>query len=667
MELSNLQIPKAKINQLKSKGIETVEDLVKTFPRKYLDFRRPVSLYQALDGELVSVIIDIYDITDDGRMLKIRGKDINGKHIFITYFGQLYIGKELQVGDRVIFCGKIQIGYNGLVSMTNPVAYSKNIESLQKIMPIYSKVQGMSDEYFKKTLNIGLSLVDKTEYIPKQIREMFDLMTYSEALNELHNPTSPQLIAKAKDRFLFDDLFLINYSLIRNSLDNKVETDIIYNSTENRDAYIKTLPFTLTEGQSNAINKCHEIIHNKNQLNALVQGDVGCGKTEVAKCLLMETVENRYQGVLLAPTTVLAKQHYEDLIKSFESFNLNIKFLNGDIKTKERREILEGIKDGSVDIVVGTHAVFSKDVEYKNLGLIVVDEEHKFGVSQKDSLREKGKDGVHYISLSATPIPRTLATTLYGDDVDIFTIKNRPNGRLPIKTMVMDSKENIYKSIKFIHDQGEQAYLICPVIETDLDNEEYSAESIYKEAQSNLGYMGIKVGLINGKMKEQEINEILDKFLNKEYDVLVSTTIVEVGVNVPNATFIGIIGAERFGLSQLHQLRGRVGRSSKQSYCALYPSVNLDDKKYEKIKERLNIMCETNDGFRISEEDLKMRGAGELLGESQTGENKYIDEMLQNQELNTKIHDLCKELVKWQKTRNHFDRFLLKKADEETI
>lgn len=667
MEIERLNIQKAKINQLKAKGIETIEDLVKFLPRKYLDFRRPISLYQAIDGENVSVIIDIYDISVTGNTLKIRGTDINGKHLFITYFGQTYIKDQLKVGDTVIFCGKIQVGYNGLVSMTNPFAFSKNLESLQKIIPVYSKINGMSDDYFKKTLSLGLSLVDKTDYLPKQIREMFDLIDFNEALNQIHNPESAQYIAKARERFLFDDLFYLNYSLARTSLDNKKETDIIFGSKDYRDEYIKNLPFKLTPGQESAINGCHEKISKKEQLNALVQGDVGCGKTEIAKCLLIEAVENRYQGVLLAPTTVLAKQHYADICKSFEKFGFNIRFINGETKVKEKREILKDLESGAIDILIGTHAVFSNDVKYHKLGIVVVDEEHKFGVSQKEKLREKGKEGVHYVSLSATPIPRTLAMTLYGDEVDIFTINTRPMGRLPIKTMTMLNKENIYKSIKFVHQSGEQAYIVCPVIETTLDNEDISAESIYEEACRELSPAGIKVGLINGKMKEEEINEILDKFSNKEYDVLVSTTIVEVGVNVPNATFIAIVGSERFGLSQLHQLRGRVGRSNKQSYCALYPSVDINEKKYDKIKTRLQVLCDTNDGFVISQEDLKLRGAGELLGDTQSGENKFITEMLQNQELNSKIHDLCKEFMKWPKVINYYDRHLLHKIAEESI
>lgn len=667
MELKNLGITTAKINQFNSKGIYTVEDLVEFFPRKYLDFRRPVSLYQALDGELVSVVIDIYDITNDGRMLKIRGKDINGKHIFISYFGQLYIEKQLSIGDRVIFCGKIQVGYNGLVSMTNPVAFSKNIESLQRIMPIYPKIKGMSEEYFNKTLAQALESINKTDYLMNKIKEKFELMDYSEALREIHNPTNPQTLSEARKRFLFDDLLFYNYQLVRNASVDFRESNKIFKKIELRDSYIKNLPFELTQGQINAIDGCHNKILEGNRLNALVQGDVGCGKTEIAKTLLIEAYENGYQGVLLAPTTVLAKQHFEDLSKSFKDFNLNIEFLNGDIKTKDRKELLEKLKNKEIDILVGTHAVFSDDVEYNNLGIIIVDEEHKFGVAQKEKLRAKAINGVHYISLSATPIPRTLASTLYGDSVEIFTVNNRPLGRLPIKTSIIKDIKMIYKAIEQITSMGQQSYIICPLIDAGEDEKEYSIETIYNEALANLGNKGIKIGMINGRMKEDEINTEINKFLNKEYDVLVSTTIVEVGVNIENATFIAIMGAERFGLSQLHQLRGRVGRNKLQSYCVLYPSVNLEEQKYTNAKNKLEIMTRTNNGFTIAEEDLKFRGPGDLIGTSQTGDNKYILEMLANQELNSRIHKLCEKIVQNEKIKEHFDNYLINNKEKETM
>lgn len=660
MELSQLGIPTAKINQFKSKNIYTVNDLVKFFPRKYLDFRRPASLYQALDGELISVIIDIYDITDDGKNLKIRGTDINNNHIFITYFGQLYIGKQLNIGDRVIFCGKVQVGYNGLVSMTNPTAFSKDIKSLQKIVPVYSKISGMSDDYFNKVMTAALAVINKKDYLTTQIKSMFNLMDYSDALNNIHNPENPQLLTRARERFLFDDLFYYNYLLARNVKDSKKGTDIVFKHTSLRDNYIASLPFELTIGQKNAIKDAHSKISNSEKINLLVQGDVGCGKTEIAKALLLEAAENNYQGVLLAPTTVLAKQHYNDLLKSFNSLNINVRFLNSDIKQKDRKQLLKELKDGEVDILVGTHAVFSSDVEYSNLGIVVVDEEHKFGVSQKEKLRLKSLEGIHYVSLSATPIPRTLASTLYGDEVDVCTINTRPNGRLEIKTNIISEIPKIYDVIKFIKNKGEQSYIVCPVIDSgENDDISYSVDFVYKDAVQNLGPLGIKVGMINGKMKADEVENEINKFLNKEYDVLISTTIIEVGVNVPNATFIAIIGSERFGLSQLHQLRGRVGRSSKQSYCALCPTVDLTKKEYAKTNNKLMVMVSTNNGFVIAEEDLKFRGPGDLIGTSQTGDNKYIIEMLSNQELNKKIHDLCVELVKWNKTREHFDYYLL--------
>lgn len=668
MELKNLDITTAKINQFKTKGINTVEELVNFFPRKYLDFRNPANVSQVRDKEICSIIITIYDIIEYPGRISIKGRDINGDTLFISYFGNAYIANVLNIGDTVIFCGQVNVGFNRFVSMTNPISFSKDIETLQKIMPIYSKINGMSSDYFNKTINTALNIINKNDYLEMDIIKQFNLMSISEALRAIHNPKDMDEITRAQSRFLFDDLFYFNYELQKNAMIMSKKSDFKFVKHDICSKYINNLPFKLTEGQLEAVKTALSKTINGERLNLLVQGDVGCGKTEVAKITLLAAVNNGYQGILLAPTNVLATQHFNDLTKSFEGLNVNVAFLTGDTKKKERAEILEKIKSGEINILVGTHAVLNDEIIYKNLALVIVDEEHKFGVEQKEKLRQKGSKGVHSISLSATPIPRTLAMNIYGGSVDIVTITSSPQGKLPIKTMATNKlrlNENTdqtmaaaYYCIEQVVQNGNQAYIVCPVIEENDKIE--SVEDSYKDAREYFEPLGITVGMINGKMKQEEIANIVNRFANHEFDVLVSTTIIEVGVNVPNATFMLIKSAERFGLSQLHQLRGRVGRGKEQGYCLLYTNIDLNDDNNINARKKLEIMSNTADGFVISEEDLKLRGAGDLLGTTQTGDDKYLLLALQNQELDAKIKKLVTEILQDEHKKAHYDKHFIK-------
>lgn len=656
MELKNIGITTAKEKQFNSKEIYTVEDLAQYMPRKYLDFRRPANVSQVVDKEICSIVVTIYDIITYPDRIAIKGRDIEGGLLFVNYFGSTYIANILTIGDTVVFCGQVNVGFNRFVSMANPISFSKNLKESCKIMPVYSKIQGMSNEYLTKSIENALNALPKYDYLESEIKDKFNLIDKDEAIRIIHNPSSFEELEQAHKRLLFDDMFKFDYELAKDAREAKNSSEFILKSHDLCSKYINELPFRLTSGQNSAIREAYEKTLRGERLNMLVEGDVGCGKTEVAKVMALNAVNNGYQVMFLAPTNVLATQHYNDLSKSFESLDVSVGFLTGDTKKKDRKELLEKLAEGEIDILIGTHAVLSDDVIFKNLALTIVDEEHKFGVNQKEKLRQKGAMGVHSISLSATPIPRTLAKSIYGGAVDVAVINEKPAGRNPIATAIYDDIDACYQFIEEVVGYGQQAYIVCPVIEEN-DNIE-SVETAYKDAKEHFEPLGITTGMISGKMKQSEIADIVSRFANKEFDVLVSTTIIEVGVNVPNATLMLIKSAERFGLAQLHQLRGRVGRGNDQSYCVLYPGIDLDDESKAKAKEKLSIMQKTCDGFLIAEEDLKLRGTGDLIGTNQTGENKYVLLIMQNRELDEEIKKVVEEILNNSLRKAHYDKFL---------
>lgn len=641
MNLEVLGIPKAKINQFDKKGIKSVEGLTEFLPRKYYDFRKVTPINKLLDGDITSVVGVVLEVSESGNMIRAKIKDSSGHCMYAVWFHQKFLKKLLTIGVEYIFCGKIQINpqYRS-TQMVAPYYFSKDIEEYQKIIPIYSKIKGMSDDYLLNSINTALALVNKSDYLePKAIKD-FDLVKKSVALRGIHQPKDEKDYSNAKKRLVFDDLFEFcmqledNSSSVNNSSNYKMEKDVVLRE------FLKSLPFELTDGQRLTLREIYTKMKTGERVNALVQGDVGSGKTIVAIILMILSSENGYQSALMTPTNVLARQHYEELLERTKDLGIKVVFLSGEMKAKEKREALKLIETGEANMIVGTHAVISKDVKYHKLALTIVDEEHRFGVAQRNQLKEKAKEGVHNITMSATPIPRTLALTVYGSSIDIHTIKSLPKGRKPIKTAIVtdDTKAYnfMYKEIK----EGRQCYIVCPLIEdseyeglADVD----SVETTYKKVSKYFkDYPEIKISMITGKMKQAEVQEEIGKFSKNEYQIIISTTIIEVGVNVPNSTVIAIKNAERFGLSQLHQLRGRVGRGNHQSYCVLI------SEKSDNLK--LEAMCETTDGFKIAEIDLKLRGTGDFIGTKQSGQNKYVMLMLSYPAFYEKIKNFVKEI-----------------------
>lgn len=630
-----LQLRNDKISQFNKKGINTIEDLVNFLPRKYYDFTQPEYIMYLENDSLCCTIGTIQNINLTDKVLQFDVVDDKGWHLYACFFHMDYLAKQFEIGDRVLVCGVIKQGR--FKTMFNPTVFTKDIESNLKIHPVYSSIKGMSSAFLESKIKMALQLLNKEDFIEPELQKKYGLISNYQSLKYLHYPSSMDDVKQAKKRLLFNDLFLFNYHM--KEMENKCskETNIEIKTIEKTKKLIASLPYPLTEGngvdtkgQKDVLNELTLQMMKGERLNALIESDVGTGKTLIAICLSCILQENCYQTVMVAPTNILAKQHYNEFSKLLEPMGCNVGFLSSDLKKSEQNKVLKDLKNGEIDILVGTHSVFNNNVQFKNLGLVVIDEEQKFGVNQRNRFNSLN---THKVSMSATPIPRSLALSLYGQiTTEIINIK--PQGRKHIEThVVLPSKKNeVYFHILEELEKKHQAYIICSLkeeceqMENMIDiNEEYNM------AKSYFGRHGYTVEKVSGgSTKKTDIArtaQILEDFKDGKIDVLIGTSILEVGVNNPNATIIAINNSERFGMSTLWQIKGRVGRGSAQSYCYLMT---------DNIK-KLEIFEKADDGFKIAEEDLKQRGAGSFLGTQQSGENKYLMLIMGNKKLNEYI------------------------------
>lgn len=661
MKLEALGLQTAKINQLRNKGIESVEELVQLFPRKYLDFTKQMPFNHGEDKPaLMGGTIQSTNVK--GKNLTVKVKDeLSSSEGHITFFGQAFLQKNFNQGDSLYIGGKVAIMY-GKYFIT-PIMWAKSKEELEGVQPVYTKIKGMSDSYLQSSIQSALSAIRKDDYLEAKLLHQFSLIPQHKALRGMHQPADMEQVADSQKRHLFNELFKFNFHLMTRTLKAVEESpfplEVLAKTTE----FLKRLPFTLTDGQRDVLRGITRKIKDKEIVDALVMGDVGCGKTMVALLLMLGQAENGYQSVLVAPTNVLAVQHYNEAKALLEPLGINVAFLNGAVKVRERKKTLKGLADGSIDILIGTHACMGEAVEFNNLSMAVVDEEHRFGVKQRESIRNKVSNGLHMISMSATPIPRSLAVTLYGEHVSIHTIKTLPSGRKPVKISLHEDNKAPYQSILDAVGRGEQAYIVCPLIEdndSDVMKDVKSVEEVFEDISARFRQKGVVVDFISGNMKEDEINVHLQEFKAGRTHVLISTTVIEVGVNVPNATVMVIENAERFGSSQLWQLKGRVGRGDKASTCHLVSS-----NPNPLSKEKLEMICRAKDGFEVAREDLRLRGAGSLLGDQQSGGNKYIQMMLQHATLNEEIRSIIKEILDDAKRKKRYKRLL--QPEEEMV
>lgn len=607
-----------KLNKL---GIFTLKDLVYYFPRQFEDRNNLKKIIQLENEEKATIKVIIVGISTSSprkgmNITKVDVRDETG-YAKLIFFNQNYVKNTFRTGDTILVFGKAKKEFKTIELSSCEVEHLTNSpKSTCKVMPIYPLTYGVTNKEIISIIKNVLS--DKElkikEYLPQRIIEKYKLCSIDYAIRNIHSPSSKEALKIALYRIVFEEFLILQLGLFmfKNGVD---EVDgIKFEENEKLEDILNSLPFKLTGAQDRALNEITQDMNSNKLMNRLVQGDVGSGKTVVALLALANCVLNGYQGALMAPTEILAEQHYISLIETLEKFGMRVELLVGSLTKKQKENVLGKVKNNEVDILIGTHALIEDKVEFNNLGLVITDEQHRFGVRQRNKLSSKGINP-DILVMTATPIPRTLALILYGD-LDISIIDELPPGRQPIETIAVDKgkRDRAYNSlVRAEVEKGRQVYIVCPLVEESEAIEAKAAVELVEELKIEY-FSDLRVGLLHGKMKASEKDSIMKSFKNKEIDILVSTTVIEVGVNVPNATLMIIENAERFGLAQLHQLRGRVGRGSHKSYCILiYAS------KSDVCKQRMSIMEETNDGFKISEKDLEIRGPGEFFGTRQHG------------------------------------------------
>ncbi len=605
-------------------GIESVQDLLEHYPRGYEEFEKPVPIIALREGDTSTIEASLVASPKikkvrNLQILNVQVRDSSGV-FHLTWFNMPFLIKSLRPGSHYLFRGKV-IRKNGILVMEQPGIYQKEAyyKLLKILQPIYPLTEGITNKIIVKAMKqIHTELQFARDYIPKKTAKEYQLMDRTKALKEIHFPKDRESMQKARNRLTFDEFFLYSLAL-RKLRDNKLtyRTDYPMEPRQECSRFIEELAFPLTGAQLRVWEEIKTDLCGMTAMNRLIQGDVGSGKTVLAILALLMAVRNGYQACIMVPTEVLAKQHYKTFTGLLSGYGISVTLLVGSMTVKEKKYAYEEIREHRTDIVVGTHALIQEKVEYDCLGLVVTDEQHRFGVRQREALMTKGSRP-HVLVMSATPIPRTLAIILYGD-LDISIVDELPARRLPIKNCVVDTN---YRPVayRFIEKQvalGKQAYVICPMVEESLEVE---AENVieYTERLKEAFAAGVRVEYLHGKMKAKEKNDIMERFAAGQIDVLVSTTVIEVGVNVPNSTVMLVENSERFGLAQLHQLRGRVGRGEDQSYC-----IFVCGTQSKEARERLEILNKSNDGFFIASEDLKLRGPGDLFGIRQSGDLEF--------------------------------------------
>ncbi len=631
-------------NILKKRKMETVEDVCQLFPSKYYDFSfiSPLNTNRLDKNHAFVCKLVSYELKKQSSIYIVRCTlhDIYTQNeLCVSWFGttEMYnvLKKDYNPGDTCFIGGKLKASNKkNLFFMSNPIIFKKyDGKSDCHIYTAYEKIRGISESNFERIINECLEHATIPDKVPRELLHKYNLMSKDEAIREMHKPSSVEGVKKAKYRLNMDDLLYFALQLEEKNRNLPAGSAYGIHSLAITTKIIENLPFQLTKDQKSAYEELVNRIRSGKRLNALIQGDVGCGKTILAFLLMFVMADNGFQSVLLAPTQVLASQHYNELKEMAAQYNIDVVYIANGLKKKEREAILKSIEDGSALMIVGTHSVLSKEVKFHDLGLSITDEEHRFGVLQREEITTKAKAGMHTVTMSATPIPRSLSDVLLST-TEVFNIQSMPNGRKPIQTAICASQNTIFQFIKKEIEKGHQAYVVCPLIEDKQGVMEgiLSVEQTYTEYTNIFGKNAVAV--LNGKMNEDETEKVIRSFKNGEIKILVSTTVVEVGVNVSNATVIVINNAERFGLASLHQLRGRVGRGNSQGYCILN-SVHKNNK-------RLLALCKYKNGFQIAESDYALRGSGNILGTEQSGSNYYV-------ELSMKYPDLFSELQKYAK------------------
>ncbi|MCD1147102.1 ATP-dependent DNA helicase RecG [Peptoniphilus sp. KCTC 25270] len=602
-----------KLHRLK---IHTVEDLLFHFPHRYEDETRVETFKSAPMDEKRSFIATVIEVRPPVRkkgnlwMSKLLVEDESAE-AELTFFNQPYISKQYKVGNRVRLYGKVNY-FRGRLSMSSPkIEFYHSSLDAGKIEPIYPAVEGLRQQKIAALVDQALKDIELIEFMPKYLQERYGLMNRKDAIVKMHHPRTMEEVIEARNRLVFEEFFVFQLALWNIRKERKSKAPI-FNDKGLIGKILENLSFELTNGQKQVWTEIEKDFQSGKAMGRLIQGDVGSGKTILSLLALARAVENGYQGVLMAPTEILARQHMESVIEVLEPLGVRGELLTGSTTEKRKREILENVKNGMVDVLVGTHALIEDNVEIPQLGITITDEQHRFGVNQRKKLQEKNEIS-HHLVMSATPIPRTLSQTIYGD-MDVSTVEGLPPGRQPIDTLAIN-KEGLEQSFHFMEEQlkkGHQAYVVCALIDENDKLELDSAVSVYERLSERFSSWNVE--LLHGRMDNGAKDEIMGRFKRNESQILVSTTVIEVGVNVPNANVLFVYNADRFGLATLHQLRGRVGRGSVKSYCILY-----SESENEMAWKRLGVIQSSNDGFYIAQKDLELRGGGDVFGTRQSG------------------------------------------------
>ncbi len=653
----------AKAALLNKLGIFSINDMVEHFPRTYEDRTRLRNIVDLMDGDYA---LFVGKIQTDIKVQRIR-KNLSifstfacddTDNIKLTWFNQRYIKDRIKCGMSYIFYGKVQVEYGRKV-IDNPQIYNlAELDKVQGIYPVYTLTSGITQNYLFKLINtIYEDEVFKQDIFSDDFRKKYNLADINYALKNIHFPENFSAIDRARNRIIFEELFLLQLALMTlkdNSLGVKKENT--YSDIDDSE-FAKLLPFELTGAQKRVIEEIKQDLASNKIMNRLVQGDVGCGKTMVAAISMYIAVKNGYQATMMAPTTILANQHYNELKPYFDKLGMSVEIITSSTTKKNKEIISNKLKNKEIDILIGTHSLIEDNIEFNNLSLVITDEQHRFGVKQRMKLTNKGKS-VDTIVMTATPIPRSLAIILYGD-LDLSIIDEMPLGRTPVKTYVVD-KTYEFRINNFIRknvEAGRQIYVVCPLVENNDTLDLKSVEEIY-EKYKNEYFKDLSVEFLHGKMKNKEKDDIMQRFKDNKINILISTTVIEVGISVSNATVMIIENADRFGLAALHQLRGRVGRGSFESYCIL-----KSDNKSQKARDRLKIMEKSNNGFEIAETDLEIRGPGDFFGIRQSGLPEFkLANLLKDMKILKSAQQAVKDILKEDKYLKAPENQLIREA-----
>ena len=649
-------VTKINLPKLKKLGIFSLYDLFYHFPRAYENRDNYKKINEVLDEEFVilkGTVVNIANRFSKRGMVMVSAvlSDETGM-MELLWFNNRYVKNNVKVGNEIMVYGKVKKGMK--LQIINP-EYKKIDEKYfetkkeNQILPIYPSTESLRQISIRKIIEAALNSYGYLLYenMPNEFLKKEKIIGRKEAMLNIHFPENEAKKEEAQKRFMFEEILLLEMGILQSRFQSEKNNKNVYKLEDKKNLvskFIKSLPYELTKAQKTVITEIYKELKAGKIVNRLIQGDVGSGKTIVSFVILLYMIENGYQGAIMAPTEILSIQHYLGIIDEFSKLDIRVELLTASVKGKKREKLLNEIKEGLVDIVIGTHSLIEEDVVFKNLGLIVIDEQHKFGVRQRKLLRDKG-NLANLIVMSATPIPRSLALTIYGD-LDVSIIDELPSGRSPIKTKwIKDEieKQKMYDFIDRMIEKGRQVYIVSPLIEESETLNVKSAQETFEEYKDI--FPNRRIDIIHGRQKYKEKQEVMEKFKNHKIDILVSTTVIEVGVNVPNATVMVIRDAQRFGLSSLHQLRGRVGRGSQKSYCFLESKTNN-----EVSVKRLEVMEKTTDGFKIAEEDLKLRNSGEILGIKQSGVSDMVfTDIVRNVKEIKKVHDF----VVWYLEKNN--------------